>query len=174
MLSRRRYCSSSRAEISPAERLALTIHYLATGNSQVNIGSVYNFFCCHSITIYISRYPCHLAPELADQLFALFWRKHAKLYTYAELKKDFVKAPTSAEEWEGICREFHQWWNFPHCLGIIKANWSQGYHDNTCLFLLSTGAIDGKHIVVQAPINSGSLYYNYIQMDTFCCFTCCL
>ena len=80
---------------------------------------------------------------------------------YAELKKDFVKAPTSAEEWEGISREFYQRWNFPHCLGIFKANWSPGYHDNTCLFLLSTGAIDGKHIVVQAPINSGSLYYNY-------------
>ena len=39
---------------------------------------------------------------------------------YAELKKDFVKAPTSAEEWEGICREFHQRWNFPHYLGIIS------------------------------------------------------
>ena len=98
---------------------------------------------------------------MADQQFALFRRKHAKLYNYAELKKDFVKAPTSAEEWEGICREFYQRWNFPHCLGIFKANWSPGSHDNTCLFLLSTGAIDGKHIVVQAPINSGLLYYNY-------------
>ena len=38
---------------------------------------------------------------------------------YAELKKDFVKAP-SVEEWEGISREFYQTWKFPHCLGILK------------------------------------------------------
>lgn len=34
-LSRRGYSSSIRAEISPAERLALTLRFLATGDSQV-------------------------------------------------------------------------------------------------------------------------------------------
>jgi hypothetical protein len=36
-LQRRAYLSDRRPEISPAERLALTIQYLATGNSQVSL-----------------------------------------------------------------------------------------------------------------------------------------
>ena len=35
LLRRRRYNSNMRAEISPAEMLAVTLRYLATGNSQV-------------------------------------------------------------------------------------------------------------------------------------------
>ena len=42
-------------------------------------------------------------------------------------------------EWKGISEQFKSIWNFPHCLG----------------------AIDGKHIVIQAPANSGSTFFNY-------------
>ena len=45
----------------------------------------------------------------------------------------------SEEDWRGISREFEKVWNFPNCIG----------------------AIDGKHIVIQAPALSGSYYYNY-------------
>ncbi|XP_021709698.1 protein ALP1-like [Aedes aegypti] len=41
--------------------------------------------------------------------------------------------------WNDYSREFYEMWNFPHCCG----------------------AIDGKHVAIQCPPNSGSLYYNY-------------
>lgn len=46
--------------------------------------------------------------------------------------------PSSEDEWENIGKTFDKW-NFPHCVG----------------------AIDGKHIVMAAPPNSGSIFYNY-------------
>jgi len=47
--------------------------------------------------------------------------------------------PTSSEEWLEIEQSWNEIWNFPHCVG----------------------ALDGKHIVLQSPINSGSEYINY-------------
>ena len=45
----------------------------------------------------------------------------------------------SKVEWESIAEDFFVRWNFPNCIG----------------------AIDGKHIMIQCPVNSGSLFYNY-------------
>lgn len=47
--------------------------------------------------------------------------------------------PSSEDEWEKIACKYNELWNFPHCIG----------------------AIDGKHVVMNAPPNSGSIYYNY-------------
>ena len=45
----------------------------------------------------------------------------------------------SEVEWESIAEDFFARWNFPNCIG----------------------AIDGKHVMIQCPVNSGSLFYNY-------------
>ena len=54
-------------------------------------------------------------------------------------KNGYIEPPTSEEEWRKIAIEYEDKWNFPHCIG----------------------AIDGKHVVMQAPARSGSSFYNY-------------
>lgn len=50
----------------------------------------------------------------------------------------YLRTPNE-DEWKEICTGYLQDWNFPNCVG----------------------AIDGKHIHIQAPPNSGSLHFNY-------------
>lgn len=47
--------------------------------------------------------------------------------------------PSKREDWLKLEKEFREQWNFPHCVG----------------------AIDGKHIVMQSPLNSGTEFFNY-------------
>uniref|UniRef100_A0A1A7WNN8 DDE Tnp4 domain-containing protein n=1 Tax=Iconisemion striatum TaxID=60296 RepID=A0A1A7WNN8_9TELE len=55
------------------------------------------------------------------------------------LREDYLKAPSTESEWKVIAKDFEDKWHFPHCIG----------------------AIDGKHIFIQPPANSGSMFYNY-------------
>ncbi|XP_023310997.1 putative nuclease HARBI1 [Anoplophora glabripennis] len=53
--------------------------------------------------------------------------------------QEWIEVPNAIEKWQQIVNEFCTKWNFPNCIG----------------------AIDGKHIVIKAPQNSGSDYFNY-------------
>ena len=53
--------------------------------------------------------------------------------------KEHFQKPETTEEWKKIAEKFYYRWNFPN--GI--------------------GGVDGKHIVLQQPKNSGSHYRNY-------------
>ena len=53
--------------------------------------------------------------------------------TWKALQPEYVKMPSYEEEWLAVSKDFEEIWNFPNCVG----------------------AIDGKHIVTQAPRNAG-------------------
>ena len=59
-------------------------------------------------------------------------------------KHQYLKTPDTVDEWLEISDKFFQRWNFPNMIG----------------------AVDGKHIVLEQPFNSGSHYRNYKGTDS--------
>ncbi|XP_071112110.1 putative nuclease HARBI1 [Haliotis cracherodii] len=57
-----------------------------------------------------------------------------------EYKNEVVQCPRNPNEWKTVADDFKNRWNVPH----------------------ACGAIDGKHVTLRCPPNTGSLYYNYI------------
>ena len=60
-----------------------------------------------------------------------------------ELQDEYLKIPNTVSKSLEISENFSQRWNFPNTIA----------------------AIDGKHVVLQQPKNSGSHYYNYKGTD---------
>ena len=54
------------------------------------------------------------------------------------LAPGLMPVPTK-EHWKAVADGFWEKWNFPHCVG----------------------AIDGKHVAIQAPMHSGAKFHNY-------------
>ena len=109
--------SRIRAPITNAEKLAVTLRYLASGQSMRDV----------SIQFRLGHTTTH---KIILEVCQAIWNGLAGRY---------VKCPSSPAEWAAVAQEFCQRWNFPNCLG----------------------AIDGKHINIQAPHNTGSSFYNY-------------
>jgi hypothetical protein len=63
----------------------------------------------------------------------------------------YVKSPKNEMDWKKIAHEFYVNWNFPHCIG----------------------ALDGKHVVMQAPQSSGSMFFNYKKAHSIVLMAIC-
>jgi hypothetical protein len=77
--------------------------------------------------------------------------------------QSFRKA--SKRNWENIAAEFENRWNFPHCIG---ENYPQKCYKLTLKETVA-GALDGKHVRIQAPANNILIINNFL---VFCCWLC--
>ncbi|XP_070389344.1 uncharacterized protein [Dermacentor albipictus] len=68
---------------------------------------------------------------------------------YEEMKNDFLKRPCTEDEWKDVIGGFNQNWNFPNCVG----------------------AMDGKHVLITKPANTGTVYRNYKKSFSIILFT---
>ena len=107
----------SRRPLYSAERLVITLRYLATGDSQQS--QAFNFRIGKSTACYVVKETCEAI--------------------WTALREIYLKAPSCADDWKQIGDSMFSTWDFPNCIG----------------------ALDGKHIAIECPPNSGSNYYNY-------------
>ena len=103
--------------MEPGLKLAITLRYLATGNSYKSLE--YDFRVANStISLFV--------PQVCEAI-------------YEEYRDEVFIMPQDEDAWRDVAKQFSTRWNFHHCLG----------------------AIDGKHVEIKKPRNSGSRYYNY-------------
>ena len=62
-----------------------------------------------------------------------------------------LRVPADVDDWKNIAKEFEQTLNFPHVLE----------------------ALDGKHIVMQSPHRSGSMFFNYKKTHSIILLAVC-
>ena len=99
------------------EKLALTVRYLATGESYTSLSC--QFRVGRST---ISKFLPEVCRAIQD-----------------EFTREYLRCPTTPDEWKELEMEFRIRWNVPHALG----------------------ALDGKHVALKKPKNSGALSHNY-------------
>ncbi|KAK3917403.1 Putative nuclease [Frankliniella fusca] len=88
--------SIRREPISAGERLAITLRYLASGNSQVSLS-------------YLFRISDSAISKIVFETTAVIWF----------VLKDIVFEPLSEEFWKRKAAEFEAMWNFPMCVGAL-------------------------------------------------------
>ena len=86
-----------RKSISAAERLCLTLHYLAYGGSQQSL----------SFSFRIAK---STISNIVNETCSAIWEC---------LKDGYLRPPKTTDDWKNISKDFDEIWNLPHCVGAI-------------------------------------------------------
>ena len=86
-----------RAPVTPEERLAITLRYLATGESRRSLG--FSFRVSHSLV-------CKILIDVTKLLADVMMPK-------------YVVTPSCPSDWDKISKAFYSKWNYPQCIGAI-------------------------------------------------------
>ena len=95
-LLQKKHCNA-REPVGAAERLMLTIRYLASGESQQSL----------SFAFRIGR---STVCKIIGQTCNAIWQS---------LQEVYVSHPKNTDEWVDLAKEFENEWNFPNCLGAL-------------------------------------------------------
>ena len=95
-----RQATNYRAPISVGEKLALTIRYLATGESYTSLSCLFRVGRST-----ISKFLPEVCRAIQD-----------------EFTREYLKCPTTPNEWKELAREFRIRWNVPHALGALDGS----------------------------------------------------
>ena len=106
-----------RKPLSPEEKLAVTLRFLGTGDDYDSLSFLFR----------ISR-------ETIRQFVPIVCH-----YIYHCLKGEYLKLPSSDEEWAQIANRTYNRWQYPNAIA----------------------AADGKHIAITKPVDGGSEFRNY-------------
>ncbi|XP_050707453.1 uncharacterized protein LOC126992692 [Eriocheir sinensis] len=86
-----------RKAVTAGERLTLTLHYLATGESQASLAC--QFRISHNL---ISS----IIPEVCRAI-------------YQVLQPQYLHLPRNQSEWQHVASQYYARWNFPMCIGAL-------------------------------------------------------
>ena len=89
--------TNCRAPLEPGLKLAITVRFLATGDSYKSL--MYSFRVAHNSI-------CRFLGEVCEAIIA-------------EYANELIKCPVNPTEWLAVAKVFEDRWNLPHCIGAI-------------------------------------------------------
>jgi hypothetical protein len=134
-----RTATADRPELSPGGRLALTLRYLATGNSQTFVS--FGFRIARSTA-------CRIIQETCEAL-------------RQSLQLEYVKFPSSESDWKRVSQQYSKMWHFPNSVRAIDGEHIilQASRNAGSMYYNYKGA---RSIVLLAVVDA---YYRFIYVD---------